>query len=240
MVFENTLQGKNIAIAGATKGIGRATALLLHELGANIVIGARSTAELKDLTSSLSSDRVIGIPLDVTDERSVENFYHMSVLNLQNVGALVNCAGYGNFTSFLDLETEDFDRMLNVNLRGSFLTSKYFAKHMVENKQGQIVNVNSIAGVTALQGCSGYSASKFGLLGLTRVMQQELRAKGVYVTSILPGSVDTPFWDSMEQHPDRAKMIPVETIARHIAFILNQPEGAVVDEVTVMPPLGIL
>lgn len=233
------LKGKNIAITGATKGIGRATSILLSELGANLLVGSRNDDDLVSLTSTLQS-KTIGVQLDVSVEDSVKNFFERGLTELGNIDALINCAGYGNFTSFLDLSTEDFDRMIAINLRGSFLTSKFFAKHMEENKRGQIINVNSIAGTTALHGCAGYSASKFGLLGLSRVMQQELRSKGVYVTSILPGSIDTPFWDKMNSAPDRSKMIPPESIAKHIANILNQPDGSVIDEVTIMPPLGIL
>ncbi|WP_284036407.1 SDR family oxidoreductase [Neobacillus sp. 114] len=240
MFNEHTLRDKNIAITGATRGIGRASAALLSCLGANLLIGARNTEELREFSESMLPNKVVAQYLDVEDENSIKDFLNRGISSFGKIDALINCAGYGNFNSFLDLSTEDFDRMIAINLRGTFLTSKHFAKHMVENKSGQIININSIAGTTALEGCSGYSASKFGLLGLSRVMQQELRSKGVYVTSILPGSVKTSFWDHIPQHPDFNQMIPQETIARHIVSILCQPDGAVVDEVTIMPPLGIL
>lgn len=239
MLFNNTLKEKNIAIIGATKGIGRATAILLSSMGANLLIGSRSLEDLKELSTALST-KVIVHQLNVEDENSIIQFLNEGVSKLGKIDALVNCAGYGSFSSFLDLSTEEFDRMIAVNLRGSFLTSKHFAKHMVENKRGQIININSIAGSTILEGNAGYSASKFGLLGLSRVMQLELRKQGVYVTSVLPGSINTPFWDHIENHPDKTQMIPQETIAKHIVSILGQPDGAVIDEITIMPPLGIL
>jgi 3-oxoacyl-[acyl-carrier protein] reductase len=239
MLFNNTLKDKNIAITGATKGIGRATAILLSSMGANLLIGSRSTEDLRELSTALES-KVVVQHLDVEDESSILQFLHEGVSKLGKIDALINCAGYGSFGSFLDLSAEEFDRMIAVNLRGSFLTSKHFAKHMVDNKQGQIINVNSIAGTTALEGGAGYSASKFGLLGLSRIMQLELRKQGVYVTSVLPGSINTPFWDHIKNHPDKSQMIPQETIAKHIVSILSQPDGAVIDEITIMPPLGIL
>ena len=234
--------GKNIAITGATKGIGRAAATLLSSLGANLLIGARNENELKELASVLSdnSGNVVYQSLNVEEENSIIEFLNAGLSKLGKMDALINSAGYGTFQSFLDLTAEDFDRMISVNLRGTFLTSQHFAKHMVENKRGQIININSIAGNTVLAGNAGYSASKFGLLGLTKVMQLELRKQGVYVTSILPGSTNTEFWDHIENHPDRTKMIPAETIAMNIAAILAQPEGAVVEEITITPPLGVL
>lgn len=243
MVFNSkSLKGKNIAITGATKGIGRAAAELLASLGANLLIGARSETELRELTALLTNDsgKIVYLHLDVEKENSIIEFLNLGITKLGKIDALINSAGYGSFDSFLDTGTKEFDRMISVNLRGTFLTSRHFAKHMVENKRGQIININSIAGNTALEGNSGYSASKFGLLGLTKVMQLELRKQGVYVTSILPGSTNTPFWDHIDNHPDRTKMIPQETIALHIAAILCQPDGAVVEEVTITPPLGVL
>lgn len=243
MVFNSkSLKGKNIAITGATKGIGRVAAELLASLGANLLIGARSETELRELTALLTNDscKIVYLHLDVEKENSIIEFLNLGITKLGKIDALINSAGYGSFDSFLDTGTEEFDRMISVNLRGTFLTSRHFAKHMVENKRGQIININSIAGNTALEGNSGYSASKFGLLGLTKVMQLELRKQGVYVTSILPGSTNTTFWDHIDNHPDRTKMIPQETIALHIAAILCHPDGAVVEEVTITPPLGVL
>ena len=241
MMFNtNNLKDKNIAITGASSGIGRATAALLSSMGANLLIGSRNIDDLDHLSHSLMPGRVVSKQLDVEDENSIVAFLSEGIVKLGKIDALINCAGYGSFSSFLELSTEEFDRMISVNLRGSFLTSKHFANHMVKNKHGQIININSIAGNTALEGGAGYSASKFGLLGLSKVMQLELRKHGVYVTSVLPGSINTPFWDTIDNHPDKSKMIPQDTIAKHIVSILCQPDGAVVDEVTITPPLGIL
>jgi 3-oxoacyl-[acyl-carrier protein] reductase len=235
----NALKGKNIAITGATKGIGRATSILLSDLGANLLVGSRNNDDLVSLTSTLKS-KTIGVRLDVTVEDSVKSFFERGLTELGNIDALINCAGYGNFCSALDMTTDDFDHMISVNLRGTFLTCKYFGRHMVENKSGKILNIISMAGNTALAGCAGYSASKFGVLGLSKVLQTELRGSGVHITSVLPGSVNTEFWDQMENTPDRTKMIPPENIAKHLVYLLCQPEEAVVDELTIMPPLGVL
>lgn len=240
MLFNsNVLKGKNVAITGATKGIGRETASLLSSFGTNLLLGGRSIDLLSEIETP-HSNKVVYKHLDVEDETSIQNFFNEGVSKFGKIDALINCAGYGSFSSFLELSTEEFDRMISVNLRGTFLISKYFANHMVKNMYGQIININSIAGNTILEGNAGYSASKFGLQGLSKVMQLELRKKGVFVTNVLPGSTNTSFWDSIENHPDKSKMIPQDVIAKNIVSILCQPEGVVVEEVTITPPLGIL
>lgn len=239
MKNDSQLKGKTVAITGATKGIGKETAKLLSRLGANLILGARNETELNKVASELETT-ALAIPLDVSKEESVRHFAEEAILHFGQIDALINCAGIGIFDSVLTLSIEDFDRMISVNLRGTFLCCKYIGQHMVEQQEGKIINIVSIAGTTALPGCGGYSASKFGLLGLSRVMQTELRHRGIQVMSVLPGAVATPFWDTMGSKPDNSKMIPAQTLAKHLVYLLCQPEGAVVDEITIMPPLGIL
>jgi 3-oxoacyl-[acyl-carrier protein] reductase len=227
------LAGKTIAITGSSKGIGRETALLLQSLGANLVLGSRSNKD--DL-----SGNVLSLPLDVTNEKSVKNFYERAIQQFGTVDVLINSAGVGMFEPVIDSSTEAFDQMISVNLRGTYLTCKYFGKHMADQGKGQIINLVSIAGTTALPGCGGYSASKFGVLGLTKVLQAELRKKGVQVTAVLPGAVSSSFWEKIEPKPDLSDMIPTETVAKHILYLITQPPGAFVDEIIIMPPLGIL
>jgi 3-oxoacyl-[acyl-carrier protein] reductase len=236
------LSGKTIAITGASRGIGKETARQLQAAGANIIVGGRNEKDLLDLAnaSDVQGGAVLPVPLDVTDESSVQHFVDVSLEHFGKIDALVNCAGVGTFCDLLDSATEDFDQMVNVNLRGTYLTCKYVGRHMVERGSGHILNIVSIAGTTALPGCGGYSASKFGVLGLTRVLQAELRTKGVHVTAVLPGAVSSSFWDSIDPKPDLSSMIPVSVLAHHLVYILSQPAGGVIDEITIMPPLGIL
>jgi 3-oxoacyl-[acyl-carrier protein] reductase len=239
MIDFGQLKGKTIAITGATQGIGQETARLLDELGANLVLGARSESNLHAFAKQLKMNPLT-LALDVSEEDSVREFVRQAVDRFGKIDALINSAGSGVFDSLLTLSSEDFDRMIAVNLKGTFLCCKYFGQHMVQNGEGKILNIVSIAGTTALPGCGGYSASKFGVLGMTRVLQAELRSKGIQVTAVLPGSVATPFWDKIDPKPDLAKMIPAAALAKHLVYLLVQSEGFFVDEITVMPPLGIL
>jgi 3-oxoacyl-[acyl-carrier protein] reductase len=227
------LKGKTVAITGASRGIGKKIASIIQELGGNLVLGGRSLSEKM-------SEQVLELPLDVSDEETVKFFYERAINHFGKVDVLINSAGIGFFASILESSTEEFDQMISVNLRGTYLTCKYFGKHMAERGEGHILNVVSIAGTTALPGCGGYSASKFGLRGLTKVLQAELRTQGVQVTSVIPGSVNSSFWDQIDSTFDMSKMIPVESLAKHLLYLFNQPPGAFVDEIIIMPPLGIL
>jgi len=242
--LSDRLNGLTVALTGASRGIGRACARQLAAWGANLVLGSRNIGMLEqvqaELTRSYPDVQVVVLPLDVTDSASVDSFAEGAVQAFGSVDALVNSAGWGVFERALDLTEEQFDRMVAVNLKGTFLCCQAFGRRMLEQGHGHIINLVSIAGTTALAGCAGYSASKFGVLGLTKVLQTEWRRQGVQVTAVIPGSVDSSFWDGMESTPDRNDMIPEETIAAHIVNLLGAPPGAYVDEVTIMPPKGIL
>jgi 3-oxoacyl-[acyl-carrier protein] reductase len=239
MIDFSQLQGKTVAITGASRGIGKETATLLGGLGANLVLGARDVRMLEEAAAGIET-ATLALPLDVANESSVKRFTEEALHRFGAVDVLINAAGTGTFSSILDLSVEAWDEMMNVNTRGTFLCCKYFGKMMVSRGAGTMINVVSVAGTTALPGCGGYSASKFGVLGLTRVLQAELRGKGIRVTALLPGAVHTSFWDRIENKPDTSLMIPVESLAKHIVYLLCQPGGSVIDEMTVMPPLGVL
>lgn len=228
-----SLKGKTIVITGSSRGIGKETAELLQKLEANLVLGSRSN-------TYKAYGNVLEMPLDVSSEESVKQLFEEAVNRFGSVDVLINSAGVGSFDRIIGSSTDHFDQMISVNLRGTYLTCKYFGKHMADHGKGHILNLVSIAGNTALPGGGGYSASKFGVLGLTRVLQVELREKGVQVTSVIPGSVRSSFWDNIEPKLDLSKMIPTETVAKHLLYLINQPHGAFIDEITIMPPLGIL
>jgi 3-oxoacyl-[acyl-carrier protein] reductase len=230
--FSN-LRGKTVAITGSSKGIGKQTATLLRDYDVKLVLGSRRN--IKKLEGN-----VLEIPLDVSKEESVIEFFEEATSKFGGIDVLINCAGFGVFDSVLESSTEDFDEMIAINLRGTYLTCKHVGRLMVKQGKGHIINLVSIAGTTALPGCGAYSSSKFGLLGLTKVLQAELRQKGIQVTAVLPGAVSSSFWEKMDSTPDMSTMIPTETIAIHLLQLINQPPGAYIDEITIMPPLGIL
>ncbi|MFC4401661.1 SDR family oxidoreductase [Gracilibacillus xinjiangensis] len=229
------LHEKVVVIIGASRGIGKATADLLSDYGTKLILGSRNM-----ITSEKKSPNILLLTVDVSNEDSVIDFVNKSITHFGKIDVLINAAGLGTFSPVLESKTSDFDQMMNVNLRGTYLTCKFFGRQMKKQGNGQILNLISIAGTTALAGSGGYAASKFGLLGLTRVLQTELRGEGVRITSILPGAIDSSFWDGMDHQFDRTKMIPVQSIAKQIIFLINQPGDSVVDEIAIMPLDGIL
>lgn len=235
---------QTVAITGASRGIGRQTALLLAQKGYRLLLGARDAEALKRLEKDIldlhPQAEVATYPLDVTQEEAVAAFARLGTERYGRTDALINSAGFGVFAEALELSPEDFNRMVDVNLKGAFLCCQAFGRQMKAEGKGIILNIASIAGTTALPGCAGYSASKFGLMGLTRVLQAELRGYGVQVTAVVPGSVRSTFWDGMDSTPPLEDMIPVDVMAAHLVYLLEQPQGAFIDEITVMPPRGIL
>ncbi|WP_171038227.1 SDR family oxidoreductase [Aquibacillus sediminis] len=231
------LQDKVIVIIGASKGIGRTTADYLNQHGTKLVLAAR---QIDQLEQEFDREDVLCFRVDVRNEESVKELVNVTMEQFGRIDVLINSAGVGIFSSILESDTKDFDDMISINLRGTYLTCKYFGRHMAEAGKGHIINLVSIAGTTALPGCGGYSSSKFGVSGLTKVLQAELRQKGVQTTAVIPGSISSSFWDGMESTPDMSQMIPTETIAKQLFSIINQPPGAFIDEITIMPPLGIL
>ncbi|WP_236686906.1 SDR family oxidoreductase [Ornithinibacillus contaminans] len=231
------LKGKVVVITGASRGIGKAIADMLVKWDVKLVLGARS---IEQLATDYQQDNVLLVPLNVREEKSVEQLVGQAVTNFGRIDVLINSAGVGTFANILDSDTQDFDDMIAVNLRGTYLTCKHVGGIMKEQQDGQILNLVSVAGSTALPGNGGYTASKFGVRGLTQVLQSELRSDGVRITAVLPGAIDSPFWETSNFELDKANMIPLQSIAEHIAFLLCQPKQSVVDEITIMPPYGIL
>ncbi|MCI2256051.1 SDR family oxidoreductase [Domibacillus sp. PGB-M46] len=233
MILNPSLKGKTIVITGSSKGIGKETAELLLENGANVVLESRSSKVNR-------KEHSLELPVGLTSEGSVEAFCKQAMAHFGTIDVLINSAGTGTSTSIIDSSTEDFDQMIAVNLRGTYLNCKCFGRHMEKKQQGHTINLISIAGTTALAGGGGYFASKFGPIGLIKVLQFKLRTKGVQVTAVLPGAFSSSFWDQINPKPNLSNIPPKKIVAQHLMNLINQPSGAYIDKLTIMPPLGIV
>ncbi len=130
--------------------------------------------------------------------------------------------------------------MINVNFRGLYFCCKHVVRAMLPRGCGHILNVLSIASTHILPGSTGYTASKMGSLGLTRVIAAEVRSSGIKVTAVIPGAVDTPLWDNSGSTLDRSKMLSADDVAAAMLSVIAQPPGIHTDEIVLMPPLGVL
>ena len=220
---------KAALISGASRGIGEATARLLHARGYGVGLLARNGARLEALARELPG----ALPL-VGDVRRREDWERAVGRMEEAFGglfALINNAGIGIMKPVAELSEEEVREVLEVNLMGPFLGLKA-ALPLLLRSQGVVVNVGSLAGKNAFKGGAAYNASKFGLLGLMGAAMLELREMGVRVVNVLPGSVDTGFAGSPVG--EGWKLAP-EDVARAILFALEMPERALVSEIELRP-----
>ena len=237
-----TLDGKVAVITGASKGIGKATALAFAAAGAKVVLASRTREDIAQVAANLSAGgtEVLAVPTDVTDVEAVQYLMQRTLDVYQRLDILVNNAGSGRFGRIVDFAPDDWEMVLNSNLKGVYLCAKYALPPMLAQGSGQIINVLSIAAKVAFEASSAYCAAKAGALALTKVLSAEVRQQNIRVTAILPGSVHTTFWDEVPEPPDFEKMLKPEHVADTILSVCQQPLGMVTEEIVVTPPLGIL
>jgi 3-oxoacyl-[acyl-carrier protein] reductase len=229
-------------VTGAGSGIGRATALALAQAGVRVALAARTRQNLEVVAHDITAKggTALVVPTDVGEEAQVERLIKSTQERFGRIDILVTSAGGASFGPLIESRTEDWDAMIAINLRSTYLCCKHVLKVMVPQGRGHILNVLSIASQTILPGSAGYTASKFGALGLTKVMAAEVRAQGIKVTAVLPGAVDTPLWDQSGGDLDRHKMLSPTDVALAMLSVIAQPPSIYTDEIVLMPPLGIL
>jgi 3-oxoacyl-[acyl-carrier protein] reductase len=236
------LQGQVAIITGAGSGIGRATAFVLARAGIQVALAARTQQNLDVVAHDITSTggTALVIPTDVGNEKQVENLITQTHKRFGRIDILVTSAGGAVFGPLTESRTEDWDLLLAINLRGVYLCGKHVLKVMLPQQRGHILNVLSIASQMILPNSTAYTASKFGALGLTKVMAAEVRSQGIKVTAVIPGAVDTPLWDKSGGDLDRRKMLSPEDVAAAMLNVIAQPPTIYTDEIVLMPPLGVL
>ncbi|HZC05654.1 MAG TPA: SDR family NAD(P)-dependent oxidoreductase [Ktedonobacterales bacterium] len=193
------LAGKRAVVTGATKGIGRSVTLALAAAGADVALNARGEADLTALRAEIEGmgRRALALPCDVTDPGQVTRRLARPALDAWgSVDILVNNAGNAGSAKFLDHPDELWHRMLAINLTSVYYVTKAFTPAMITQRSGRIITVASIAGKVGGKYIAAYTASKHGVVGLTRALAVELNQHGITVNAICPGYVDTPMTDA--------------------------------------------
>ena len=226
------MENKVVVIVGATGGIGSALTEKLTPTGAKLVLAGRNTDKLTDL---LAGEEILAIPTDITDPEQVDNLFSKTVDRFGKVDVLVNAAGAGVMKQYNKLTPEDLNFMLDVNLKGSFYTTQAAAKAMKENRSGHICNVVGILGKHPMTMASAYCAAKYGVVGFSKCMADELKRYGIKITLFYFGGVDTPFWDNVSLKVDRKKMLSPQTAVDAIWFALNAEPQAIPMEINIQP-----
>lgn len=228
------LAGSVALITGASRGIGKAIAERLARLGASLSLSARDGNRLDAVAAELqSSTHTFTIPADLTRPDQVASLVSQTEQALGPIGILVNNAGVGTFSPIQDAADSDWDTILDTNLKAVFLLTKAVAPGMIRRRSGHILNIASLAGKNAFAGGAIYCASKWGLLGLTQCAAEDLRAYGIRVSAICPGSVATEF--SPHGKKDLSKMLQPDDVAHAVEMILTQAPQSFISEVSLRP-----
>ncbi|OYQ67413.1 oxidoreductase [Pseudanabaena sp. SR411] len=232
------MQNKVVVVVGATGGIGSALVPKLASAGAKLVLVARDVAKLESLVNNLEDDydiEAIAVPTDITKYEQVEGMVQQAIAQFGQIDVLVNAAGAGVMKQFLRIEPQELDQMLDLNLKGNFYTSQAVANVMKDRKIGHICNVIGILGKHPMAMAAAYCASKFGAIGFSKCMADELRRLGIKVTLFYFGGIDSPFWDNVSLKVDRSKMLTTETAANAIMFALSADLQSVPMEINIQP-----
>ena len=232
------LVGQVAIVTGAGRGIGAAIARKLSGMGATTVLCGRTKAALDATAKAISEagGKAEVVPCDVTVLRDLEEVVAQIDRSFGRADILVNNAGIGGFSKPLhELPPDDWDRILNTNLRGVYFAIRAFAPIMIRARGGHIINISSLAGKNALPNGAAYAASKWGLNGLTYSVAEELRAHNIRVSTVCPGSVDTEL--SPHTGKDPAKMLLPDDVAHAVAMLVTQAPQSFVSEILLRPTL---
>jgi 3-oxoacyl-[acyl-carrier protein] reductase len=229
------LSGSVTLVTGGSRGIGRAIALRLAALGSSVAICGRDATALKSVSSELElrASRVFAYAADVTRSSDVATLIEKTETVLGPISILVNNAGIGVFGPVHEKSEEDWDRVLNANLKSVFLVSRAVAPSMIGRKRGDIINISSLAGRNAFAGGGLYCASKWGVQGLSACMAEDLREHGIRVSVICPGSVATEF--SGRGPKDPSKALTPDDVAHAVTMVVTQSPQSFLSEIHVRP-----
>ncbi len=237
-----SLENKVVWVTGAGRGIGKAIAEAYGKEKTAVALSARTAEELRSLSESINATggKASPFPCDVSSEKEVKNTYHKIQKTLGSIDILINNAGVAKFRPLLETTTEDWDWMMDINLKGAFLCVKIVLPAMIKKRSGHIFSIVSVAGIQPLPFSAAYGASKYGLMGLTAITREEVRKHNIKVTAIIPGAVDTPIWKGIEGDFDHSKMVPPEDIAQAVITASKQTPNTVFEDIIIRPIAGTL
>ncbi len=187
------LKNKNALITGAGKGIGKAIALALAKEGVNVILVSRTQTDIDQLADEASNLGVKSLALaaDVSDINSINSAVEKAFSKFKTIDILINSAGIASFGKFMELEPAAWEKIIQVNLMGTYYTTRAVIPNMIERQTGDIINISSTAGLAGNALTSAYSASKFAVLGLTDSLMQEMRKHNIRVSALTPSTVAT-------------------------------------------------
>ncbi|WP_163970698.1 3-oxoacyl-[acyl-carrier-protein] reductase [Oceanobacillus halotolerans] len=213
------LEGKNALVTGASRGIGKAIALELGQKGANVAVNfAGNEEKAQAVVEELEAlgVKTFKIQADVSDEASVKSMVKAVIKEFGSLDILVNNAGITRDNLLMRMKEEEFDQVINTNLKGVFVCTKAVTRQMMKQKEGKIINVSSIVGVSGNPGQANYVAAKAGVIGLTKTTAKELASRNILVNAVAPGFIATEMTDALtdEQKESMYSLIPLERLGK--------------------------
>ena len=242
--MSDNIEGKIVVITGASSGLGEATARLLSAQGATVVLGARRVDRIVALADELSrgGGRALALQTDVTRSAEVKRLVDGAVEKYGRVDVMINNAGLMPSSPLERLKIADWDRMIDVNIKGVLYGIAAALPHMQARKSGHIVNVSSVAGHRVRAGTAVYSATKHAVRVLTEGLRQEVKPYNIRTTIVSPGAVATELPDSITEDDVQAGVkafyeiaIPADSFARAVAYALSQPDDVDINEILFRP-----
>lgn len=243
--MSNNIEGKVVVITGASSGNGEATARHLSSQGAIVVLGARRVDRIKSLAEDITriGGKALAVPTDVTQVDQVKRLVDTAVQTYGRVDVMINNAGLMPHSPLERLKIDDWDRMIDVNLKGVLYGIAAALPYMKKQKAGHVINVSSVAGHKVRPGSAVYAATKTAVLVISEGLRQEVKPYNIRTTVISPGAIATELADSITE-ADIAENVrkfvqeialPAESFARAVAFAMSQPEDMDVNEILFRP-----
>lgn len=237
-----SLQGKCAVVTGGSRGIGRAVCLELADQGADLLLNYAGNREAAEETAALCREKGVRAEIqqgDVSRAEDCSALFGQAAELYGRVDILVNNAGITRDTLLLRMSEEDFDRVLEVNLRGAFLCMKQAARLMVRQRSGRIVNMSSVVGLRGNAGQVNYAASKAGVIGMTKSLAKELAGRNITVNAVAPGFIGTDMTAALTETAKNAALgsIPMgrmgtpENVAKAVAFLAGEDAGYITGQV---------
>lgn len=231
------LTNQVVLVTGAGRGLGRELALAFGRAGADIAGSARTRDEIEATTDEIASlgQRALPIVADVTQQDQVQEMVFQVLEEFGKVDILINNAGMAVYGPFVEQKAADWQAMIDTNLMGTLFCTHAVLPAMLGRGEGLIINIASVAGIHGLPNEAVYCASKHGVRGFTDALAIELKDKGIRVSGIYPGGMNTPFWDVQTYGGDRSRIMDPAKVAEMVVSVAAQPSGTLVREVILFP-----
>ena len=233
----SVLKGRTALITGAGSGIGKSLVHVLLDHGVCVGACGRDIEKLESLreqAGSHGSNLIIG-SVDVRDPQQLSGFAAKIALTFGTVDTLIANAGLGVFGPVEKLTSDDYDTVMDINVRGVFLSVQAVLPGMIQQGSGDILIIGSLASKNGFAGGAVYAASKFAVRGMAQSMMLDLREKGIRVMTVFPGSVDTPFFDGSSFEPNRDKILQADDVAAAVIAMLGSDARAMISELDIRP-----